>query len=665
MGMASVKHGNTHRRKSHEASHLHMASRGSRERRIGAIDGLRAIAIIGVVLYHMRPSLLPGGFLGVTVFFAISGFLATGSITRHRSLGKPFSYRSYIARRITRLAPPVLAIIALTALGTYAVAPSLLPKVQSDALPAALFVSNWSYIFRQVPYFAAAGLPSPLTHLWYLGVVMQFYLIWPPVLLAARSALKSRKRMLALTAGLILASTALMACLFNPTGDTARVYYGTDTRAAELLVGAFVALALPLAAKSRSQRLPRLRGALSTLVGLLCLVGLCAGFALARGDSAPLYRGGYLVAACAVGVLLAGAQRQEGLLNRALACAPLRYVSSRSFSLYLVHYPLLILMNPATRTTALADWEVALQLVAALAAAEAFYRLVEKPCVRLGKKRAELPARGVLAAVPVCCALVGACAVGALAAAPIDWQAIAQERAVALRPELVSRRAAAGSDAAQASAGSAEQAAAAHGSAGQGSAEAKVEPKKPKEPEKPKPVAEKVPKNLPYTSWTFNAKKGTCDAHVLIIGDSVTEGAKPALEKLLPNALVDGQVSRQLYVGQDVYAQDVASGYKPDAVIFALGLNGLIRDESTVQALVDAVDGKPLYFVTIRCPLELQDPNNKVLRKFADKYDNVGIIDWHGASEGHSEYLVDDGIHLTPDGADAFALLVRKALCGA
>ena len=207
--------------------------------------------------------------------------------------------------------------------------------------------------------------------------------------------------------------------------------------------------------------------------------------------------------------------------------------------------------------------------------------------------------------------------------------------------------------------------AAAHASADQGSAETKAEPKKPKEPEKPKPVAEKVPKNLPYKSWTFNAKKGTCDAHVLIIGDSVTEGAKPALEKLLPNALVDGQVSRQLYVGQDVYAQDVAGGYKPDAVIFALGLNGLIRDESTVQALVDAVDGKPLYFVTIRCPLELQDPNNKVLRKFADKYDNVGIIDWHGASEGHSEYLVDDGIHLTPDGADAFALLVRKALCGA
>lgn len=665
MGMASVKHGNTHRQKSHEAPHLHMASRSSRERRIGAIDGLRAIAIIGVVLYHMRPSLLPGGFLGVTVFFAISGFLATGSITRHRSLGEPFSYRSYIARRITRLAPPVLAIIALTALGTYAVAPSLLPKVQSDALPAALFVSNWSYIFRQVPYFAAAGLPSPLTHLWYLGVVMQFYLIWPPVLLTARGALKSRKRMLALTAGLILASTALMACLFNPTGDTARVYYGTDTRAAELLVGAFVALALPLAAKSRSQRLPRLRGALSTLAGLLCLAGLCAGLVLARGDSAPLYRGGYLVAACAVGVLLAGAQRQVGLLNRALSCAPLRYVSSRSFSLYLVHYPLLILMNPATRTTALAGWEVALQLVAVLAAAEIFYRLVEKPCGHLGKKRAELPARGVPAAVPVCCALVGACAAGALAAAPIDWQAIAQERAVALRPELVSRRADAGSDAAQASAGSAEQTAAAHGSADQGSAEAKAEPKKPKEPEKPRPVAEKVPKNLPYKSWTFNAKKGTCDAHVLIIGDSVTEGAKPALEKLLPNALVDGQVSRQLYVGQDVYAQDVAGGYKPDAVIFALGLNGLIRDESTVQALVDAVDGKPLYFVTIRCPLELQDPNNKVLRKFADKYDNVGIIDWHGASEGHSEYLVDDGIHLTPDGADAFALLVRKALCGA
>lgn len=133
---------------------------------------------------------------------------------------------------------------------------------------------------------------------------------------------------------------------------------------------------------------------------------------------------------------------------------------------------------------------------------------------------------------------------------------------------------------------------------------------------------------------------------------------------MLPEALVDGAVSRQLYVGQDIYAADVASGYDPDVVIFALGGNSLIRDESTVQALIDAVDGKPMFFVTIRSPYPLQDLNNEILRRYASENANVGIIDWCGESEGHSEYLVDDGVHLTDAGTAAFSQLIRRALCG-
>ena len=234
-----------------------------------------------------------------------------------------------------------------------------------------------------------------------------------------------------------------------------------------------------------------------------------------------------------------------------------------------------------------------------------------------------------------------------LAIAPVNWGDIAQARAEKLRPELAQtqtppkQKAASKADAKEADA------------------------KKKKEKDKsPKPVAEVVPKNLDPSRWTFDPNTGTCSAKVLYIGDSVTEGAAPALQQYLPCAYVDGKVSRQLYVGQDVYVQDVATGYDPDVVVFALGTNGLIRDTSTVQALVDAVGGKPLYFVTIRCPLELQDPNNQVFRDFAAKNDNVGIIDWYGTSEGHDEYLADDGIHLTSAGRDAYALMVRRALCG-
>ena len=216
---------------------------------------------------------------------------------------------------------------------------------------------------------------------------------------------------------------------------------------------------------------------------------------------------------------------------------------------------------------------------------------------------------------------------------PLDWNGIAQSRAVALRPELAAQ------------ADGDKQAPAADTEKQTG------------------PIAEKVPENLPWKNWTYDEKTGTCDADVLIIGDSVTEMAIPSIMELLPNAYVDGKVSRQLYVGQDVYAEDVAAGHDASTVIYALGGNGLIRNESQVQTLIDSVEGKPLYFMTIRCPLPLQDANNEILRRYAAENPNVGIIDWHGATEGHDEYLVDDGQHLTQAGCEAFAQLIFQALC--
>ena len=138
------------------------------------IDGLRALAILGVIAFHTRPSLLQGGFIGVTMFFVITGFLATRSVLNMVDRTGSFGYGRYLIRRITRLWPVMLATIAVAPWLTWMFAPSLLQKVVSDSLPSALFASNWVYIFRKVPYFEAAGLPSPLTHLWFLGVTMQF-----------------------------------------------------------------------------------------------------------------------------------------------------------------------------------------------------------------------------------------------------------------------------------------------------------------------------------------------------------------------------------------------------------------------------------------------------------------------------------------------------------
>lgn len=629
-----------------------------RNQRIVALDGLRALAIAGVVLYHLRPSRLAGGFLGVTLFFTLSGYLATKSIMR-ATARDGFSYPRYICRRIARIMPPIVVTIALTAVATYIAAPSLLPKVQQDALPSALFLSNWFYIFRNVSYFAAAGLPSPLTHLWFCAVTMQFYLVWPVILMALCSKTRSRNTAIGITIAFALVSTAAMVLMFNPTADTSRVYYGTDARAAELLCGALAAIAAPRLREMLSGDIhtPGANKGVSKVnaISIAWLVAVIAGALMLTGESAWLYRGGFLLFALLTGLLIICVQNTECIVRRLLSAKPLVWLGQRSFSVYLVHYPLLLLMNPATRTTRIAWWEQVLQLVLILAVAEVFYRLVERPWPHKPAQQDSTARKHVLAPAMVLPALGAAC-VAALAFAPLDWAGIATARAEQLRPELAQN-----ATSAQDNGANDKGAEPASGKESQPSDTASDDATK----QKPKegPIAEKVPKNLDWKSFTYDEATGTCDARVLMIGDSVTAGAQPGIQAALPNAYIDGVVSRQFYTFQDVYAQDSAN-YDPSVVICALGTNGLIRDPQQVQDVINAVGGKPIYFVTVRVPLELQDRNNQTIRDVCAQNDNAGVIDWNGASEGHSEYLVDDGTHLTQAGIDTYAALIRQAICG-
>ena len=174
----------------------------SSKQRNDAFDGLRAIAIAAVVIYHANQAWLPGGFFGVTIFFVLSGYLTTLSVARRLSSNGGFSYTKFIAERVGRLLPSMLLVVASTLVLSLACAPALLAKARADAVPSLLFFGNIRYIVNKVSYFAAAGLPSPLTHFWYLGLLMQFTVIWPLFIVATWKAGVSRKSVCAAIAAM-------------------------------------------------------------------------------------------------------------------------------------------------------------------------------------------------------------------------------------------------------------------------------------------------------------------------------------------------------------------------------------------------------------------------------------------------------------------------------
>lgn len=640
------------------------AARSPRSHYVGALDGLRVLAILAVLVYHANPSWLPGGYFGVTVFFVVTGYLTTLSIEREIGRAGRLDYPRFVLKRVTRLLPSMLAVVGVTTLLCVFLAPNLLPKVKSDAVPALLFVENVFYIVRNVSYFANAGLPSPLTHFWYLGVVMQFYVIWPLVLLGMRKVVRSRRMACSAVGILAIASALLMAVLYDPTGDTARIYYGPDTRAAELLLGALAALwtggrglnlrALPAVG-------PRLKDAPAwtcDAVALACLAGLGVMCFLLNGYSEFAYRGGMLLAAVLTAVLASCLCRPQSALAHVLGARPVAEAGKRAFAIYLWHYPLLVVLNPATRTTELPVWGWALEFLLIFACAEASYRLFEKG--RGPRELAGHPMPLGLAVPQVAFGALGVLCALVLLFVPIS----AEQTGVPTEMQQMS---------AEEQQYLAEQQAAAESAQSGDNGEGDGAQSEPQQDNTTFDVSGTYFAGTAFaaaidqinaTSFTVDSSTGATNASVILIGDSVPAGAITQFYKYFPNGYIDAQVGRQLYAGVDVYRQCQANGHDGDVVVWAIGDNGVAR-ESQVKELIDAVDpSKHVYLCTVRVPLALQDMNNQLFKDVAAQYDNVDVIDWYAQSAGHDEYFWSDGTHLRPEGAEAYVLMLRKAITG-
>ena len=609
-------------------------------RYIPALDGLRALAVIAVVIYHMNATALQSGLLGVTIFFVLSGYLITGLLIREWSTTKKINLPQFWLRRVRRLFPAIVFVLLGTIVLTGVFAPDMLTKLRNDIVAALLFFTNWWYIFQDVSYFEAMGAPSPVTHFWSLAIEEQFYLIWPPLLLLLFSKrVKKRHIQLGLLVAAI-ASAAAMAILYSPQADPSRVYYGTDTRAFSLLIGAFLAFEFPPArvnGHGRQGFTARDRK-IALGVGSAALAGILVMMVAVNGYSPFLYYGGIALLSLLAGALIITLADGRSPLARFFALRPLVWIGKLSYSIYLWHYPLLLLMNPRNFTGETPWFAYMGQALVILAVSAISYYVVETPLRKgaIGKAIKGIREKQLTAGeyalhhavqLGAGCILAVAAVVCLIAVPPTATQQNTQLESAVVTPEA------------------------------------------PPEDAPEAPEERTVEEMLASTEGETPADKAR-NTDFLLIGDSVSAALSDSdgygyFGDAFPRATLDAAIGHQLYTAKDVYQQHVDGGWNGPVVIFEVGTNGPATADDVREMVESVPSDKYVYLVNVRSPDPVQDGNKALLQHAADEHENVRIIDWHAASAGHDEYFDGDGTHLTAgDGCQAYIELIAGALEG-
>ena len=348
---------------------------------VPGLDGLRALAVIAVLGYHLAVPWLAGGLLGVGMFFTLSGFLITRILVGTFDRTGSFALRRFWVHRARRLLPAVVLVLLTVLAGTALTDRAMLGRRWSESLSAMAYVANWHTIAQGQTYFDRFAGPSQLDHLWSLSVEEQFYLVWPLLLLAMVAARFTRVQVIASTAALAVASFALLSILAHPGFDNTRAYEGTDTRAGGILVGALLALCWPqlveVAASRRWVRAVVAAGGVLGLVVVACLLVTADDYWLG------FYDWGLLVLSVATVAVVAAVALPGSHLNVVLGVAPLRWTGERSYGIYLWQLPVIAAFGQA----GLEEHRVLMSFVlvaATLVLAELSWRLVEDPIRRLG-----------------------------------------------------------------------------------------------------------------------------------------------------------------------------------------------------------------------------------------------------------------------------------------
>ena len=601
-----------------------------------AIDGLRALAVAGVFVYHADASWLPGGFFGVDVFFVISGYLITSLLLAESATSGTVALLRFWAGRARRLLPALFTLLAVCMLVGLTVERGHLVELRGDSLSSIFYVANWRFVFEHESYFAQFGRPPLLRHLWSLAVEEQFYLVWPPLFLLALRL--RRSAVIPILVGVAaIGSTVLMWALYTPSGDASRVFYGTDTRAAPILVGVLLAFlwkpsALP-DVRNRVRARLLLEGA-----GVLGLAGVLYAFIALHDYDQATYRGGFLMVSICSAVLLAAIVHPRCSLRRLFSLRVPRWIGERSYGIYLWHWPVLAFTRPGVDVHIARGLLALIQAVITVAIAELSYRFIEQPIRTGALRRVKLRVPRFAAQPRTPLALTS----GAVAVL-LGLVALTPEGIAALPPGFTKQALAS------------SQRASTHLVLGPGLVPTSVGRRRSYTPP-PKVIVHRTVRHH-HTTAPPIPRSGP----ILAVGDSVMLGASTALQATMgPELRIDAVVSRQPETTIARLFAYRAEGSLPPRVIVHLGDNGPVY-YADAQRLKQALAGVPLVvIVNVRVDTSWQSEVNSELLQTVAGWHQATIADWYDASAGPG--TVVDGTHTSPAGARLFAALISRAI---
>jgi len=574
---------------------------------IPAIDGLRAIAVAAVVFYHLGFPWIPGGFLGVDLFFVISGYVITRLLLDSIARSGGLDLRGFYKARARRLLPPMIFMIVVTAFYVCIWAQDSVKRFLTD-IPFSLTGSmNWWLVFKQQDYFEAIGRPPLLQHTWSLAVESQFYLIWPVLLLLILKRFGKKVIPLAALVIALFSGTALflVSLQLDASSSVSHVYFGTDTHSIGLFLGA--ALAVSWIPQNFKSEVSNKAQNFIDFIGVFGLVGILGSFLLIDASSPTAYKIAFPLAAIFGAAIITSIVHPASRFAPILQNRVLLWVGERSYAIYLWHWVIFQITRPRVDIDG-QDWAlIALRILVVLALADISLKLVELP-IRSGRveywfkgmkyrtasvrKRQKIAVFSSITVLLVSLSVLSSVAV-------VSSNRTAEEFKESLQSE----------------------------------------------PE--------------FTPSVTEAEDRT--EMIWLTGDSVILGIRSAIAEIRPLLVVNARVGRAAPELLEEMTRDFekAAG---STIVMDLGNNDLLKEE-TVRAIFELVKESPkVVVVNTAVPRAYRDANNELIASLATQYSNVRVVDWNAISDGHPEYFAPDGVHLVPTGVSAYVIAIDEAL---